>query len=38
MQQHEIQDISEIPHIKPLKIKNLLTDCYFSDFGFFIMA
>jgi len=38
MQQHGIQDITEISHIKPIKTKKLLTDCYFSDFGFFIMA
>jgi hypothetical protein len=38
LQQHEKQDVTKMSRISPLKIKNLLTDCYFSDFGFFIMA
>jgi hypothetical protein len=38
MQQHEIQDMTEIYDISRLKTEILLMDCYFSDFGFFIMA
>jgi len=37
-QQLEKQDVTVISTTRLPKTKNLLTDCYFSDLGFFMMA